>query len=112
MMSRSGALDRVTFERCFGELLAADDPSESDQEIMSLIAARIFQVFDRDGNGTVDYSEFIAGISLLCRASSDDKIRAAFSLFDLDNGMPHHLTSHATPSITNSVLCCDMQTAS
>ncbi len=87
-----GSLDRVTFERCFSELLSKDvsdsdsKSTERDEEIMSLIARRIFDVFDRDGNGTVDYSEFIAGISLLCRASSDDKIRAAFQLFDLDNG--------------------------
>jgi Ca2+-binding EF-hand superfamily protein len=52
--------------------------------MMHAIAGRVFEVFDRDGNGMVDFAEFVAGLSLLCRASGDDKIRAAFNLFDSD----------------------------
>jgi len=55
-----------------------------DKNVVKMIANKVFDVFDRDSNGFVDHSEFVAGLSLLCRASSDDKIRAAFNLFDLD----------------------------
>jgi len=79
--AREGVIDRSTFERGFAKICKGDG---QDQKILKLVANRIFDVFDRDGNGTVDHSEFVAGLSLLCRASSDDKIRAAFNLFDLD----------------------------
>jgi len=79
--SKEGVIDRNTFERCFQKVCKGDG---QDQKILKLVAHRVFDVFDRDGNGIVDHSEFVAGLSLLCRASSEDKIQAAFNLFDLD----------------------------
>jgi len=79
--AKEGVIDRPTFERCFAKVCEGDG---QDVQILNLVAGRIFDVFDRDGNGIVDHSEFVAGLSLLCRATSDDKIRAAFNLFDLD----------------------------
>jgi len=79
--AKEGTIDRSTFERCFQNVCQGDG---QDEKILKLVADRVFDVFDRDGNGIVDHSEFVAGLSLLCKASSDDKIRAAFNLFDLD----------------------------
>jgi Ca2+-binding EF-hand superfamily protein len=85
----TGVIDRPTFERCFTAVInrrspSAKNPQQTDKKVVKSIANHIFDVFDRDGNGYVDHAEFVAGLSLLCRASSDDKIKAAFSLFDLD----------------------------
>jgi Ca2+-binding EF-hand superfamily protein len=85
--AETGVIDRPTFERCFTAVInkrpgKASQPT--DKKVVKSIANHIFDVFDRDGNGYVDHAEFVAGLSLLCRASSDDKIQAAFSLFDLD----------------------------
>jgi len=49
------------------------------------IAKRIFDVFDQNHDGRVDFPEFVAGLSLLCRASTDtDRVKATFALFDID----------------------------
>ena len=42
----------------------------------------MFDLFDMDGNGVVDFSELASGLSVLCGGSRDDKAKAAFSLFD------------------------------
>jgi len=101
--TEKGVIDRQTFEACFSKVcntaasraareknkkktsgLDAEQEQEQEQRVLKLVGNRIFDVFDRDRNGFVDHAEFVAGLSLLCRASSDDKIRAAFNLFDLD----------------------------
>jgi len=79
--AKEGVIERATFEKCFQKVCQGDG---NDQKILKLVANRVFDVFDRDGNGLVDHAEFVAGLSLLCRASSEDKIQAAFNLFDLD----------------------------
>ena len=42
---------------------------------------RLFAALDTDGNGVVDNNELIAGLSVLCAGSNDEKIRAAFMLY-------------------------------
>eukprot|EP00808_Paulinella_micropora_P011159 g2286.t1 len=81
--SEKGVIDRLTFEHSF-EKVCRDAGDKQDKKILNLVANKVFDVFDKDGNGIVDHSEFVAGLSLLCHASSEDKIRAAFNLFDLD----------------------------
>jgi Ca2+-binding EF-hand superfamily protein len=45
---------------------------------------RLFAVFDRDNNGVVDFAELVAGLSVLCGGSRDDKIVHAFRVIDVD----------------------------
>ena len=45
------------------------------------ISKRLFNVFDRDGNGLVDKNELKIGMSLLSPGSQEDKIKAAFALY-------------------------------
>ncbi|PRP80010.1 calcium-binding protein [Planoprotostelium fungivorum] len=44
----------------------------------------IFNKFDRDKSGSVDFIEFISGLSVLTRGTPDEKLRSAFEMYDID----------------------------
>jgi Ca2+-binding EF-hand superfamily protein len=46
--------------------------------------ANLFDLFDRDGNGVIDFSELASGLSVLTGSSMDEKVQATFSLYDLN----------------------------
>ena len=50
--------------------------------IRDRVLARLFDVFDQDGNDAVDFSELASGLSVLCGGSRDEKAEAAFALYD------------------------------
>lgn len=64
----------------------------SAEELLSLpelrhnpLVRRVIDIFDTDGNGEVDFREFILGISQFSvRGSEEQKLRFAFSIYDLD----------------------------
>lgn len=43
-----------------------------------------YQAFDRNSDGIVSYDELAAGLSVFCSGSTDDKVAAAFALYDKD----------------------------
>ncbi|ELR19828.1 EF hand domain containing protein [Acanthamoeba castellanii str. Neff] len=71
--SKNG-IDKDTFERCLGPLGVETN----------LITDRIFKFFDQDGNGTIDFSELVCGLSVLCKGTPEEKIKYAFKGYDLD----------------------------
>ncbi|KAH0792334.1 EF hand family protein [Histomonas meleagridis] len=49
------------------------------------LAEYIFSAFDANGDGIIDFKEFVHGFSSLCdRASQEERLKLAFHLFDLD----------------------------
>jgi len=66
--------------------------SLSVDEFMSLpelhqnpLVQRVIDIFDTDGNGEVDFKEFIEGISLFSvRGDKESKLRFAFKIYDID----------------------------
>ncbi|KAL6070084.1 Calcineurin subunit B [Balamuthia mandrillaris] len=52
--------------------------------ITEALADRFFNVFDRDQNGFIDFSEFARGMSALCRGNRQERIDFAFKVYDLD----------------------------
>lgn len=72
--SRSG-IDKQTFEHCLGPLGVA----------RNLITERLFAFFDQDSNGRIDFSELVCGLSVLCKGTSEEKIKYAFRGYDLDS---------------------------
>ncbi|KAI9478788.1 MAG: hypothetical protein EXX96DRAFT_572300 [Benjaminiella poitrasii] len=69
-----GGIDRETFEQCLGPLGLEKN----------LITERIFAFFDQDGDNVISFSEFVAGLSVLCKGNLDEKIEYAFKGYDLD----------------------------
>lgn len=70
------ALTKTKFREVYNELF----PGKSTQ-----YADEMFRLFDMDGNGEVDFVEFVRNI---CMCDSDDieeKIEVAFALYDKDN---------------------------
>ncbi|XP_005382849.1 PREDICTED: calcineurin subunit B type 2 [Chinchilla lanigera] len=64
----------------------------SVEELMSLpelqnnpLVKRVIDIFDTDGNGEVDFEEFVTGLSQFSvRGNEEQKLRFAFSIYDLD----------------------------
>ena len=61
-------------------------PLSTRYERSMLLINRVFDAFDVDHDGTVDCIELATGLTLLCGESEDDRVEAAFALYDQDNG--------------------------
>jgi len=67
--------------------------SLSIEEFMSLpelqqnpLVRRVIDIFDDDGNGEVDFKEFIMGLShFSAKGDIENKLRFAFRIYDIDN---------------------------
>lgn len=82
----SSQLNREAFHAGFALFLdssSAMQPSSSSQDLTELIN-RLYDAFDSDQNGLVDFIELASGLTLLCQGSRDSKIRSAFQLCDTD----------------------------
>jgi Ca2+-binding EF-hand superfamily protein len=83
--AEDGTLSREAFEECFEQLV--DEQYKNDEanlERLRLILNRLFVIFDEDHSGSVDFCELSSGLSVLCGGSREEKVRAAFSLYDLN----------------------------
>jgi len=77
----------------FKKLDLDNSGSLSVDEFMSLpelqqnpLVQRVIEIFDDDGNGEVDFKEFIQGISQFSvKGDKETKLRFAFRIYDIDN---------------------------
>ncbi|KAJ7311862.1 hypothetical protein JRQ81_006177 [Phrynocephalus forsythii] len=52
---------------------------------VSDVLKELFALFDRNGDGTIDFREYVIGLSVLCNpANTEQTIQMAFELFDID----------------------------
>jgi len=82
--SRSGWISQDSFNQSFANLveLGGGHADRASAARARDIVGQLYQAFDLNGDGVVDFNELASGISVLCSGSRSDKVRAAFELFD------------------------------
>ena len=48
------------------------------------IGRSLFEAFDQDGNGQLDFREMFIGMALLLSSSRDERLECAFSMMDIE----------------------------
>jgi hypothetical protein len=78
--SNNGVLDRAAFARVFARFLPALHPSDvHSSSLVGAVLMEVFDLFDRDGSGEVDFDEFAGGLALLVHGQPTDKARRTIS---------------------------------
>jgi len=83
-----GRLSRPAFTHAFASLLTVPrepELTQNERQLAAYIIDKLFDVFDMDGDGSVSAAELASGLSMLCGGAPEDKVRAAFNLFDVEH---------------------------
>jgi len=83
-VNASGELDREAFANAISSFVDGESLGKEATAQLRSGLERLFDVFDEDASGTVDFAEFAAGFSVLCSGSKSEKLVLAFRLFDID----------------------------
>ncbi|XP_052075229.1 neurocalcin homolog isoform X1 [Mytilus californianus] len=68
-------LNKTAFIKVYNSLFSGD---------ASEFAEQVFRTFDRDGNHSVDFKEFILGLCLSGSENAEKKLKWAFNMYDID----------------------------
>jgi len=122
-----GFISRESFEDCFEELASmrgASSLADADAAKLRAVLDGLYDQFDKNGDGLVDFTELTSGLTILCGDNRDQKAKAAFALYDFNGDgvisleeMTKYLASvfnvmyHAEPGTANEIGADPMELA-
>ncbi|GMT07196.1 hypothetical protein PENTCL1PPCAC_29370 [Pristionchus entomophagus] len=72
--SPNAVINKEILREKFGELFPHGD--------IEHYSDLLFETFDNDGNGTINFQEFVRALSVLCRGTIDEKLDWLYKLYD------------------------------
>ncbi|KAF8356070.1 ncs-4 [Pristionchus pacificus] len=72
--SPNAVINKEILREKFGELFPHGD--------IEHFSDLLFETFDNDGNGTINFQEFVRALSVLCRGTLDEKLDWLYKLYD------------------------------
>ncbi|ODQ65987.1 EF-hand protein [Nadsonia fulvescens var. elongata DSM 6958] len=72
----TGSMSKEDFQNIYRQFFPFGDSSAFSEFV--------FNVFDKDNNGLIDFKEFIKALSITSRGTLEDKLIWSFELYDID----------------------------
>ncbi|XP_064630263.1 Kv channel-interacting protein 1-like isoform X3 [Lineus longissimus] len=79
----TGIVDEETFKEIYSQFFPQGGKFTGNSDA-STYAHYVFNTFDKDNNGTINFEEFVMGLSVLSRGSLHEKLQWAFDLYDIN----------------------------